>query len=102
MTQYRGARRRTSDGTHHSPAVRFPGRSVGAFCAVLFALSACAASQGASTTTRRTDRSVITREEIAQRSFDNMHSVVTSLRSEWLRPSLAGSGVGSTSATAPP
>jgi hypothetical protein len=47
------------------------------------------------------DRKLITREEIAQRSYDNMYSVVSSLRSDWLRPPLSGSGIASRSATAP-
>lgn len=69
---------------------------------LMIALVACATPQGGSAPARNVDRSVITREEIAQRSFDNMHSVVASLRSDWLRPPLGGTGLGGNSATAPP
>jgi hypothetical protein len=77
-------------------------RHVRTTCSFAFALAACATPNPSSGSARGYDRSVLSREEIAQRSFDNMHSVVTSLRSGWLRPPLSGSGLGARSVTAAP
>jgi hypothetical protein len=73
-------------------------RHVLSVCALVVATGACGPHAQTSPPARRSDRNLITREEIAQRSFDNMHSVVSSLRSDWLRRPLSGSSVGATSA----
>ena len=70
--------------------------------ALVMAIVACAPRATSSSPSRSQDRSVITREEIAQRSFENIYSVVASLRSDWLRPPLGGTGFAARSATAPP
>ena len=69
---------------------------------LVFALAACSPKTETSALPQRYDRSLITREEIARRSYDNMHNIVSSLRPDWLRPPLSGSGVAGRSATAPP
>jgi hypothetical protein len=74
--------------------------SIAAACTLALALAACAT--GTATSRAGYDPNVIARDDLARRSYDNMHSIVSSLRPAWLRPPLTGSGIGGQSATAPP
>ena len=71
------------------------------FGAVLLTLSACGSSSRARPAQQSFDRSVLTRAELATRGSNNMHTVVSSLRPNWIVTPLGAAGVGSTAATAP-
>ena len=70
--------------------------------AIALATNACAAKTGESRPDRRYDRNVLTREELAQRSTENMYNVVSSMRSDWMRRPLSGTAVAGRTAAAPP
>ena len=75
-------------------------RHLAGILALILALGACA-SQG-TRADRSYDRDLLSREELAGRSTENMFNVVSSMRSDWLRRPLGGSSVAGRTAAAPP
>ena len=63
---------------------------------------ACASSTRTGDPIPTRDRNMIVRAELATRASSNLHEIVNSLRPNWLRPPLGGSGVGGRSSNQPP
>ena len=70
--------------------------------ALMVSLAGCASTSAGPERTRNFDRSVLTRDDLARRPAENMYTIVSSMRSDWLRPALSGSGVAERTASAPP
>ena len=77
-------------------------RGIAVVFALMVSLAGCASQSARSERTRNFDRSVITRADLARRPSENMYTIVSSMRSDWLRPALSGSGVAERTASAPP
>src|SRR5262245_22595070 len=71
------------------------------FGVALLAASACSSGPKSRPVQQSFDRSRLSRDELATRKSDNMHTVVSSLRPNWIVTPLGAAGVGSTAATAP-
>jgi hypothetical protein len=64
-------------------------------------LVACGSRAQARPAAQRFDRTQLTRDELATRRTENMYTVVSSLRPNWIVTPMGASGIGSTAATAP-